>query len=97
MRDLFASGRVVDVILALVVVEAIALAGWRRLTGRGLALRALAANLLAGGFLLLAVRAALVGAEWIWVAASLLAALLAHLADLAARLTAGSVPPSRTP
>jgi hypothetical protein len=96
MRDLFASGRVVDVILALVVVEAIALAGWRRLTGRGLALRALAANLLAGGFLLLAVRAALVGAEWIWVAASLLAALLAHLADLAARLTANRAPPSRT-
>lgn len=96
MRDLFASGRVVDIILTLVVVEAVALAGWRRLTGRGVALRALTANLLAGGFLLLAVRAALVGADWIWVAASLLAALLAHLADLATRLTAYPVPPSRT-
>ncbi|NVO16874.1 MAG: hypothetical protein HXX10_22850 [Rhodoplanes sp.] len=96
MRDLFASGRIVDVILTLVVVEAIALAGYRRLTGRGLALRTLAANLLAGGFLLLAVRAALVGAEWIWVAASLLAALLAHVADLTARLTTRPVPSSRT-
>lgn len=96
MRDLFASGRVVDVILTLVVVEAVALEGWRRLTGRGLALRALIANLLAGGFLLLALRAALVGADWTWVAASLFAALLAHLADLATRLTGNLVPPSQT-
>jgi hypothetical protein len=96
MRDLFASGRIVDAILILVVVETVALAFYRRLTGRGIAVRALIANMLAGGFLLLAVRAALVGADWTWVGASLFAALLAHLADLATRLTVNSVPPSRT-
>jgi hypothetical protein len=35
---------------------------------------------------MLAVRCALVGARWEWVALSLLGALLAHLADLGLRL-----------
>lgn len=45
----------------------------------------LAANLAAGAFLLLALRAALAGAGPVWIAASLLGALVAHLADLALR------------
>ena len=62
-----------------------ALALWRRRFGTGPALGGLAANLASGGFLLLAVRAALVDAAWQWVALALLGSLLAHLADLYGR------------
>jgi hypothetical protein len=82
---LFASGHIVDLILVLVGLEAILLAIWHRRTGRGVAPSALAANLCSGAALLLAVRAALLGAWWGWVALPLLAALLAHLLDLRGR------------
>ena len=82
MADLFHSGRIVDLILLLVLVEA-ALLGWRhRHTGQGPSLRALLPNLVSGAALLAAVRLALVQSEWLWVAAALLFALMAHLADL---------------
>ena len=48
MQELIASGRIVDLILGLVVLEAIALFAWHRATGRGIAPRALVFNLLAG-------------------------------------------------
>jgi hypothetical protein len=85
MAELFASGRIIDLILGLVVVEVMVLALWRRRFGTGPALGDLAANLASGGFLLLAVRAALVNAAWQWVALALLGSLLAHLADLYGR------------
>jgi F0F1-type ATP synthase assembly protein I len=85
MAELFASGRVIDLILGLVVVEVMVLALWRRRFGTGPDLGGLAANLASGGFLLLAVRAALVDAAWEWVALALLGSLLAHLADLYCR------------
>lgn len=90
MEQLFLSGRIVDIIVALVVVEAMALALFHALTGRGLALRAVAANLAAGLLLMLALRAALVDAHWTWIAALLAAALLAHVADLGSRLAGRS-------
>jgi hypothetical protein len=85
MRALFASGHIIDLILVLVVLEAAALAIWHGRTGRGIALGAMAANLCSGAALLLAVRAALVGAWWGLVALPLLAGLLAHLLDLRSR------------
>jgi hypothetical protein len=85
MADLVASGRMIDLILALVAVEWLVLAAvWRR-TGRGIAPLALLANLAAGATLLMAARSALVGADWTVTAAWLAAAGLAHLADLAKR------------
>lgn len=85
MAELFASGRLIDVILCLVLVEAIALTVIHRLTGRGVAARELIGLLLAGGFLLLALRAALTDSAWLWVALWLTLALVAHIADLAMR------------
>jgi hypothetical protein len=82
LAELFHSGRIVDLILLLVLVEAVLLAWRRQLTGRGPSLRALLPNLLSGAALLAAVRLALVNAAWLWVATALLFALLAHLADL---------------
>lgn len=79
----FEGGRIVDVILALVAIEAVALVALRRV--HGAPLPGLVANLLAGTFLLIALRCALAGLGWPWIALSLLAALGAHAADLAAR------------
>jgi hypothetical protein len=85
VTDLFASGRFVDVILALVAVEWLVLAAYRRRTGRGIAAADLLPNLLAGAFLLLALRAALSGAGRPWITGALLAALCAHFVDLGRR------------
>jgi hypothetical protein len=86
MAELFASGRLVDVVLALVALEGLALVVLHRATGRGPRPADLLANLLSGAFLLLALRSALVGAWWGWTALCLAAALLAHAADLLPRL-----------
>ena len=85
VADLFASGRIVDLILALMAAEAVVLAVHYRRTGRGVPLPDLAVNLAAGAGLLLALRAALTGAVWAWTAGWLTLALAAHLADLARR------------
>ncbi len=85
MSTLFADGRIVDLILVLVVLEAAALMVFRRRTGRGVAPGGLAANLLAGAFLLLALRCSLAGAGWMAVAACLGLSLLAHVTDLRIR------------
>jgi hypothetical protein len=83
--EFFAGGRVIDLILVLVVIEGAALALWRRWSGTGPGLKGMAANLLSGACLLLAVRAALTDVAWEWVAVALLGSLLAHVADLYGR------------
>lgn len=82
MSALFASGRIIDLVVVLTLLEAGALVGFRRMTGRGPALSAFGLNLLSGLCLMLAVRAALVGAWWGFVAVWMLGALALHLADL---------------
>ncbi len=74
-----------DAILALVVVEALALALYHHLTRRGLAPRAYAANLAAGFFLLLTARLVAGGASPWLIPLGLLAALCAHVTDIALR------------
>ena len=81
MADLFATGRIIDLILGLVVLEAVLLALWRGST----LLANLAANLVSGFCLMCALRAALTDAWWGWVALFLTGALVAHLADLRGR------------
>jgi hypothetical protein len=85
VSELVASGRIVDLILGFMVLEGLVLAVWHRRTGRGLAPLDVLANVLAGACLLLALRAALVGAAWFWIALALSAALFAHLFDLVRR------------
>ena len=82
MSELFHSGRVADLILAVLVVEAVVLELRHRRTGRGPGLRRALPVLLAGAFLALALRAALVDAAWPWMAAPLVAAGVTHLAGL---------------
>ena len=85
MQALFADGRIVDLILALMALEGVALAIYRSRTGRGPHLRSLFVNLGAGASLLLTLRAVMTGASVAIIAALLLLALAFHLADLAAR------------
>jgi hypothetical protein len=85
VSGLFASGRIVDVILIITVIEALLLVALYRRTGRGVAPADLLSNLASGISLMLALRAALVGAWWGWIGLCLVASLLAHLADLRRR------------
>jgi hypothetical protein len=82
VTELFATGRIVDLIVGLMVLEGVLLAAWHRRTGRGIAPAGLLPNLLAGVCLLLALRASLSGAGWGWIGVCLAAALAAHIADL---------------
>lgn len=83
--DLFADPRFIDAILALVVLEAAAILVFRFIRGSGPAPLGFLCTLLAGAFLLLALRCALVSASPTLIAGSLMLSLLAHLADLALR------------
>ncbi len=77
---LFSSGRVVDLILSIMVLE-FGVLSWRaRSTATALFL-----SLAPGACLLLALRAALTGASWIWVASWLTLSLPLHIADLIRR------------
>jgi len=96
MSELFASGRIVGLILAFMALEAVVLVVYHRRTGRGVAPGDLVPNLLAGGFLLLALGGALSGTWWGWIAFALAASLAAHLADLRRRARStirGGAPP----
>ena len=85
LEHLITSGRIVDVILVLMAAEFAAVVIYRWRTTRGPSPADAVVILLAGLFLLLALRAALTGAEWFWIALFLFAALIAHLADLRRR------------
>jgi hypothetical protein len=80
--ELLTSGRIIDLVLTLMVLEVGILALYRVKTGRGIAPMGLLLNQLAGFSLMLAARCALIGGWWGWVAGSLMLALLAHGADL---------------
>ncbi len=85
MADLFASGRLVDLILVVVVLEAAALLLYWAWARRGIAPLDLLPNLCAGAFLLLALRATLAGGGWTIASLCLAAAGLAHLIDVSRR------------
>ncbi len=88
MAEMFASGRIVDCILAFMLIEWMLLALLRRRSNRGLNIVELTISLSAGLALLLALRASLAGSGWPTVALWLSAALVAHLCDLRLRWTA---------
>jgi hypothetical protein len=85
MDALFQSGRIVDLIIGLMMIETAGLIAYRRFSGRGIAAAALLTNLAAGGCLLLALRAALAGANWALIAIPVTVALPLHLLDMRGR------------
>jgi hypothetical protein len=86
MEQLFASGHVVDIILALMLAEYLALRVYLARTGRGISSLGLATFLLSGALLVLALRVALTGGDWRGISIFLVAAFVVHLLDLRARL-----------
>lgn len=75
----FASGQAADLVLVVLAIEALLL------LRAGRALVDVALLLLPGALMMLALRAALVGAPWPWIALSLAASFPVHLADLVRR------------
>lgn len=80
MSSLFSSGRAVDIILAVMLVEITVLVRRRPTEPIAIVLA-----FLPGALILLAVRAALTDADWQWVALALVASFPAHLADIRRR------------
>lgn len=89
MADWFASGRVIDLVLLLVLLEIAALPWLLKHLGSPLGITQLLPNIVAGMTLMLAIRVSLTGGNWHWVALCMLGALGAHLLDLGLRLRAG--------
>jgi low temperature requirement protein LtrA len=82
VAELFATGRAVDGILALMLIESIALILIGRKLRRPMPAAQVLVSIGAGAALLLALRAALLGFAWQWISLCLMAALAAHLLDL---------------
>lgn len=82
MAEFFASGLVVDAILALMVLQFALLCVLRIVIAKAPPPLHFLPTMLAGAGLLLALRGALTGAAWPVIAAWLLAGLAAHLFDL---------------
>lgn len=85
MSEFFASGRAIDLVLLVMLLEGLLLGVLFRRRGIGVVPADLLPMLLAGACLLLALRAALTQAPWPWVAGWVTLALFAHLADLRRR------------
>ena len=89
MDQLFTNGRIVDIIIAFMALEGIALVVYRKVFARGLRTYDIVSVLIPGLCLLLALRAALLESQWPFIAVWLLAALIAHLGDLWRRQRSG--------
>ncbi len=82
MNVFFADGHVAELLLAVLAVEAVALLALWWIRGAGVPPAPLLAFLASGACLTLALRAALTGQGWPWVALWLTVAFPAHLAWL---------------
>ncbi len=96
MNDPTTCRLIVDVVIAVTLVELLVLAAWRAATGQGAAAVDLVANLAAGLCLLGALRSVLAGAGWPACALWLAAAGVAHTLDLVRRWPARSDQSSST-
>lgn len=81
IEQLFASGHAADVILAVLALEGV----WLRV-GKGWSWGQVIGLLGPAALIVLGLRAALVGAQWWWIALPLAASLPLHLIDLRTRL-----------
>ena len=82
MHEIFSRTLLIDIVITVTVIEWVLLSWWHRRTGRGIPMSELQGTLMAGLYLMLALRASMVSAPWYVVALLLLAAGLSHAADL---------------
>lgn len=90
MHDLLSNGRLIDVALAVVAIEAALLIVARRRIAPLLRPADILGQLAAGAMLLLGLRCAVTGANYLWTLAFLSASLPAHLFDLVRRARRGT-------
>lgn len=86
LLDLLATGRLIDIILGLVCLEALAVGLLNKFGIIGLRLQDIAATLLSGVFLMIALKFALTGAGTLAIAGCLALALVSHSVDVAQRV-----------
>ncbi|MES2978362.1 MAG: hypothetical protein V4731_08060 [Pseudomonadota bacterium] len=82
LQELWTSGLLLDGVIALTLIELLALQAFRWRTGRGLAGRDYLLNLASGLFLMLAIRTVLHGSNWLLTLLCLSAAGICHVLDL---------------
>ena len=85
LETLITTGRIVDIMLAVMALEVVAVTLYRRSRGGGIAFWPLILNIGAGGSLMLALRASLTDAGYLAVSAFLIFALIFHVADQVGR------------
>ncbi len=85
MHEIFSGTLLIDIVITVTLVEWGVLSWWHRRTGRGIPMSELRATLLAGLYLMMALRASMMSAPWYLVALLLLAAGLSHASDLLRR------------
>jgi hypothetical protein len=85
LHEIFSGTLLIDIVITVTLVEWGVLSWWHRRTGRGIPMSELRATLLAGLYLMLALRASMTAAPWYVVALLLLAAGLTHASDLLRR------------
>ncbi len=85
MDTLWSGAILVDIAIAITLLEWLGLHLYHRFTGHGLPPEAYALNLLSGLCLMLALRCALQGQDWFWGAGCLASSGLAHLTYLRQR------------
>ena len=78
----------IDIVIGVTLLEAVLLLAWRRVRGTGLMARQWLPSLVAGLFLMLALRLAVAGAMLPWTALCLMASGVLHAADLRQRWSA---------
>lgn len=89
LAGLYASGRVADLLVAFVLLEAAALVWLHRRVGRSGVPLGLLVNLATGAALVMALGAALRGADWPVIGGWLLAGLAGHVVDVGLRWRRG--------
>ena len=85
LRELILSGRIIDVVIAVLLLELVAVSILHKTRGLGIAPYPLMVNIGAGGSLALAIKASITGAGWQWIATWLITSFVFHVLDLRTR------------
>lgn len=82
MNEVAFDVRWIDMVIAITLLEVVAVFTYRLRTGRGMTMRAFALSLTPGLFLMAALRCSITAAGWGWIMLFLAAAGVGHAADL---------------
>ena len=90
LRELILSGRIIDIVLVVLLLELVAVTILYKTRNKGIPPYPLMVNIGAGGSLALAIKASVTGAGWQWIAVWLITSLVFHVLDLSQRWQRGS-------